>query len=695
MKRDLPLRAVPGLLALLLTILGALGWGIGRGGAGAGSVRLVDLSPSCLAPANIAPGALTFHDSRLGPALARAAAQRPLSRIQLWTDAVSEMPPLPGVPVDVVLLPRNDSVSCLAIRVPARVAPGVAFTVEVEVGRTAGAPAAPVSCAVRIERDGERVGAPAYGLVLARGERRILRLRDRVDAPGVVRYRATISGGAAATPGHEGAEAAMRVGEGTFALRVGAGARPLPGFESRSILPGEAAGFLGDARVRETIDALLLEEPLPDAQGQELIAECVRGGAGLLIVGGRGAASTDLGDLLPLTDEPPGGRATVLLVDLSGSMEPRRDALLAGVERLRAVLAAEDRIAVVLFRQTVIGGHRWQRAADARWDFGTVRPQGGTRLLPAVEAAHALFGEAPGSSRRMLVLSDGEWGDRADTGVARAIERLEQEGITTAALFVGSDPPEEAVALFPAHARAGGDLPASLLRLEEEATDRRIPGPLQVRGGEPPAWLRDALPPDLACRDLWRYYPRGRGERIAQRAEGFPLLGASEPSGRVVQLAAPADDRNAHLSASLGSLLHAVARRIPDVSLRAWREAADLHVEIRGEAEVPVVAGGVQLDTRLVAPRLRRSRLRFAPPGPLTITAGDAMLLVPQRSTAEHEGLFPRRDIAAAIAQGSGGRLFEEGDQPPAAPGDPAVHATLLAAALLLSISAALRTRAS
>ncbi len=690
MKRAAPIRASPGLLALLLSILGAAGWGIGRGGAGASVVSLVDLSPSCVAPAALPRDALTFDDTRIGPALSRAAARAPLSRIHLWTDAVFEMPPLPGVPVDVVLLPRRDRVSCLALRMPPRIAPGVEFTVEVEVGRTGGAPSPPLACAVRIERDGERIGAPAYRLLLSRGERRIVRLRDRVDAPGLVRYRASVSGPPADRVGSS-LETAMRVGEGLFALAIGPAPRSLPGFEVVTVAPEQVATRLADPRVRETLDALLVEGPWPDATGQERIAACVQGGAGLLAVGGRGAEGAPLGALLPLTDQPPGGRATLLLVDLSGSMEPRRDALVAGIERLRTALAAEDRIAVVLFRQEVVGGQRWHRAAEARWDFGALRPQGGTLLLPALRAARDLLREAAGSSRRLLVLSDGEWGDRSHPDVAAAVESLAQEGVATAALFVRGDPPEEATSLFPSHARAGEDLPASLLRLDEFSADRVIAGPLAVRGGDAPAWLNEALPPQAAIRDLWRLYPKGRGERIAQRAGDFPLLAAGEPAGRVVQLAAPADDRNPHLDLALGALLHAVARRVPETTIHAWREASDLHVEVRGPEQVPLFAGEALVETRLAAPGRRRARLRFSPPGPLSITCGDAILLVPPQSSAEEEGLYPRRDIAEAIARRSGGRLYEGGALPAGPATPPAVHRTLLAAALLAFASALLR----
>ncbi len=687
MKRSAAKRASVALLALLATILGALGWGIGTGGAGGGIVEVVDRSPSCVAPSPSPGGALSFHDSRLDAALVRAAAHAPGSPIRLWTDAVAEMPSLPAVPVDVVLLPRRDNLACLGIRLPERIAPGVEFTVEVDVGRTAGPAAAAVACGVRIERDGERLGAASYGLLLARGERRTVRVRDRVERAGIVRYRATLSDpvGDAADDSVEGA---MRVGEGSFALRIGLSDRALPGFEARTLRPEEAAAFLADPAVRGAIDAILIDGPLPDASGQEAIAQCVQGGTGLLLAGGRGAHGTPLGDLLPLTDQPPGGRATLLLVDLSGSMEPRRDALVEGIERLRAVLEGEDRIAIVLFRNEVIGGPQWQRATEARWSLGTLRPQGGTLLLPALAAARDLFEGTPGATRRLLVLSDGEWGDRRRPEVARALEALRQQGVATAALFVDDDPPAEAIALFPSHARAGGDLPASLLRLEEGATDRRIEGPLPVSGGDAAGWLRDALPPPLPCRALHRLYPRGVGERIVLRAEEVPLLATLEPAGRVVQLAAPPDDGNPHLAAATGALLHAVARRTPESSIRAWREGADLVVEVRGPEDAPLLVGERELESRPLSPGRRRALLRFAPPGPLTITCGHAIRIVPPRSSMELDGLYPRREVAAAIAQRTGGRLYENGDLPEERPVAPAVHRTLLLAALLAFMGA-------
>jgi hypothetical protein len=77
----------------------------------------------------------------------------------------------------------------------------------------------------------------------------------------------------------------------------------------------------------------------------------------------------------------------------------------------------------------------------------------------------------------------------------------------------------------------------------------------------------------------------------------------------------------------------------------------------------------------------------------LVATCGAAVALVPAATGLELAGLTNRRDIAAAIASRSGGKLYDTMPPPERAAARPAVFATLLAAALLVLVSALRRRR--
>jgi hypothetical protein len=101
---------------------------------------------------------------------------------------------------------------------------------------------------------------------------------------------------------------------------------------------------------------------IPDP-AQERITKAVRAGVGLVLLGGRGIAGGPLEKILPLTDAPPQGRAALLLLDVSGSMDELMDELTEATERLRS---SRLTIASPAPFQPARQGLAWQRAEGAR-----------------------------------------------------------------------------------------------------------------------------------------------------------------------------------------------------------------------------------------------------------------------------------------------------------------------------------------
>jgi hypothetical protein len=674
-----------GLLALFLALVGAAGLGPGLGLGRPAVVDAIDLSPSCEPPANRPRGALTSDDSRLGALLRRARASG-AERIRLFTDGCDisgTAPAAPGVPVDVVLRPRRDDVGILDLRVPARIQPGVDFIVEILVGRTAGPAGGPISLRVNLLRDGVRVGQPRTVRLDRRRTRRI-RVRDRVDEPRLVRYRALLAAPLGA-PGDDSREAVARVGDQPLILAVGA---PLPaGWRGEERGPAEVAAYLADAAVRARIDAILLTGQLP-ARAQDRVVEAVREGAGLVVLGGTGFAGEPLSRVLPLTETPPEGRAALLLLDFSGSMQERKGELLDAVEQLCEHFAPTDRVAFLAFRDAPVQRAPWTTVADARWDLRALRPHGNTMLQPALAEAERMLLEVRGARRRVLVVSDGEWGDRDDAGLTRRLAALESAGVHLAALFVQKEVDPAARDLFPVSLQAGDGLAADLVRLEDGAEDRTVKE-AAATVGDVATWLSGAVPPPGVYRDVPRLYPRDGGEKIALRDGQVPLVGSWRRGGMVVVVAPARDDR-----VDEAALLRACLREAGGLRLTARRDAGGLLVEAQGGTGAPFVVDGREVVARPAGPERWRARIAAIGAGAVHVACGDAVLLVPPAAARELAGLTNRPEIAAEIARRTGGTLYLE-NAPPAAPAPaaPAVYVTLLAAALLVLASAWWRRR--
>jgi len=685
--------AVPAALAAGLAVAGALGWGPDLGGEDGETVAAVDRSPSCLPPEAPPPGALAFADSDLSAAIRGAVASRPgVRRVVLYTDACDPSGAPPSVPagvrVDVVLRPRRDDLGVVALEVLRRVEAGVPFAIEVLVGRAGEGVGPAAAVEVRLERDGARVGRRVAAL--EHGMVRRIRFIDRVDVEGVVRYRAALAA-PFGDPGDDSREAAVRVGASRLALVVGE-APPPEGFRVVRVAPHEVAAFLGGEDGGAGIDAILLAgAPLP-RDAQEAVAGAVRGGAGLLVIGGAGYAGGALASLLPLTDTPPGGRAVCLVLDFSGSMAEHRDALLEAVRRLRDLLDPTDRVAYVAFRARVERAAPWTVAAGEAWDFRALEARGNTFLLPALDEAARLLAEVRDGRRRLYVVSDGQWKDPSIEELRARVAAFEASGTTTAALVVGdgSPPPEVFVRVL----RADDDalLREALRRLESEHPDRHVDGVVAGEARPAPPWLRGAAPPSGEVRDVERFYARGAGESVFLGAGELPLAAAWTVGERVVQLAS----RDPSLLARAGALLRAAARPEPSRGARveARRAGGALLLEAWADRAAPFRIEDAEIAARPAGRGRYRARVEAPPPGALRVRYLDAEARVPPAAARELEGLRPREDIAAAIALASGGVVTRAG-APPAEPSrGSSPHATLLLAAAAVVACAALRRSA-
>ncbi|MEM8885335.1 MAG: vWA domain-containing protein, partial [Planctomycetota bacterium] len=537
--------------ALLLAVAGALGWGWPVAPGDPPHV-LVDRSASCHPPGTSPPGSVAFDDSRLLDAIGRAVAAG-AGRVRLYTDGCDldrVTPAALAVPVEVVLRPRRDQAILLDLRAPDVVDPGQSFAVQAEIGRTEGDATGPRSFAVRLTRDGERIGR-TRSLELARGQRRTVSFVDRVPTTGSVRYRCELDGAPAR-------ELYVQVGR---APRI-AVAGPAPDWPGFRFFPLDAT---------TPFDAALVREPIRSQPVRAHLERALRGGAGLL------ASSSWRAPLLPLTETPPAGRAVVLLIDISGSMEPHLPDLVRAYGFLLTRLDPDDRVLLLRFRDGVIDASAWKPARDSLALWKNVRPQGPTQLGPALREAAQRLAEVGARARRLYVVSDGAWEE--DLALPEALGDVER-----AALFVTDDVPAHAKQAFPRHAVRSGAWEQALVQLEEEAPDRRVRDAVEATTGTVPGWLRGALPATRVFRDFPRLYPRGLGESIALAAGSIPIVAAREEGGRIVQVAPPA-----LLSPAL---LRAVLTDRGALRLRARRVGLDVEVEAFGAIGGPLVWSG-------------------------------------------------------------------------------------------------------
>ncbi|MCA1646032.1 MAG: VWA domain-containing protein, partial [Chloroflexi bacterium] len=188
-------------------------------------------------------------------------------------------------------------------------------------------------------------------------------------------------------------------------------------------------------------------------------------GRGLLVVGGArsfspgGYQGTLLDDLLPVAAEPPiepqqGSLALFLVIDRSGSMDMLTGggsgsggaskmamAREAAIEAT-GLLQPQDTVGVIAFDsafQWVVPPTKLDSQAvvsHAQDLIGSIKPGGGTSILPPLEAAFQAAASTDAPLKHIVLLTDGESNDR---GYEDLITRMQSAQITLSTLAIGSD----------------------------------------------------------------------------------------------------------------------------------------------------------------------------------------------------------------------------------------------------------------
>ncbi|MEA2626642.1 MAG: hypothetical protein QOD06_2687 [Candidatus Binatota bacterium] len=217
------------------------------------------------------------------------------------------------------------------------------------------------------------------------------------------------------------------------------------------------AGFLPSL---DGIGAVVLNDVPISALGRggdEAIQDYVRRGGGLVMTGGPssfglgGYLGSAIEDALPVRMKPRARQeprlAVALVVDKSGSMreEGRMSYAQEAARQLVDHLDPRDRLMVVGFDREAFVVVPLREVGDIRSDFerriSRIRPEGGTRLYPALIEARRALADAVGRRRHIIVLSDGLSED-ADT--ARGQRRyydlalaLHEQGVTISTIALG------------------------------------------------------------------------------------------------------------------------------------------------------------------------------------------------------------------------------------------------------------------
>lgn len=179
-------------------------------------------------------------------------------------------------------------------------------------------------------------------------------------------------------------------------------------------------------------------------------------GGGFVATGGEnsyalgGYYQTNLEKVLPVHMEMKGKKeipemAMMLIIDKSGSMTggtggiTKLDVAKEAAARTLDSLRAKDEIGVLTFDDTlywVVKPKKAENKEAIREDIGTIRPGGGTSILPALEEGYNALKKSSAKLKHIILLTDGQ---AEQSGYDELVEKIKGDNITVSTVAVGQD----------------------------------------------------------------------------------------------------------------------------------------------------------------------------------------------------------------------------------------------------------------
>jgi uncharacterized membrane protein len=179
-------------------------------------------------------------------------------------------------------------------------------------------------------------------------------------------------------------------------------------------------------------------------------------GGGFIATGGDnsfalgGYFKTPLEKVLPVEMEMKGKKeipemSMMLIIDKSGSMTGgtggimKLDVAKEAAARTLDSLRPKDEIGVLTFDDTFYWVVKPKKAEDReaiREDIGTIRPGGGTSILPALEEGYNNLKKSTAKIKHIILLTDGQ---AESSGYDELVEKIKKDNITVSTVAVGQD----------------------------------------------------------------------------------------------------------------------------------------------------------------------------------------------------------------------------------------------------------------